>query len=215
LAFGPDGRLYACQSGRKKIVAYDADGKETVIAEGLRSNDLVVNHKGDLYITDPENKQVWFVDAKGARRVVDTGVTEPNGVTLTPDQSLLLVADTKGQLVYSFQIQADGSLGFKQPHFYLHVPAGSPRSGANGMKVDAKGNLYVATEMGVQYCDQAGRVNGIISKPQRARLSNVAFGGPTLDDLYVTVGDKVFKRKTKAKGVLSFEAPIKPAPPRL
>jgi gluconolactonase len=215
LAFGPDGRLYACQSGRKRIVAYDAGGKETIIAEGLGSNDLAVNHKGELYVTDPESKQVWFIGASGSKRVVDTGIDEPNGVTLTPDQGLLLVADTKGQLVYSFQVQADGSLGQKQPYFYLHVPAGSPRSGANGMKVDTKGNLYVATEMGVQYCDQAGRVNGILSKPQRAWLSNVAFGGPAFDELYVTVSDKVFKRKTRAKGVLSFEAPIKPAAPRL
>jgi gluconolactonase len=175
----------------------------------------VVNHKGELYVTDPENKQVWFIDAKGAKRVVDTGIAEPNGLTLTPDQSLLLVADTKGQLVYSFQVQADGSLAHKQPYFYLHVPAGSPRSAADGMKVDTNGNLYVATEMGVQYCDQAGRVNGIITKPQRAWLSNVVFGGPNFDDLYVTVGDKVFKRKTKAKGVLPFEAPIKPPAPRL
>jgi len=31
----------------------------------------------------------------------------------------------------------------------------------------------------------------------------------------VTIGEKVFKRKTKAKGVLSFEAPIKPPTPHL
>ena len=39
--------------------------------------------------------------------------------------------------------------------------------------------------------------------------------GRRLDELYVTNGDKVFKRKTKAKGVLSFQAPIKPPTPRL
>jgi hypothetical protein len=43
----------------------------------------------------------------------------------------------------------------------------------------------------------------------------VKFGGPDLDELYVTNGDKVFKRKVKTKGVLSWRAPIKPAPPRL
>jgi hypothetical protein len=31
----------------------------------------------------------------------------------------------------------------------------------------------------------------------------------------VTNGDKVFKRKTKVKGVLSWRAAIKPPPPRL
>ena len=66
-----------------------------------------------------------------------------------------------------------------------------------------------------QVCDQAGRVNGIIPKPQRAGLSNITFGGPDLSELYVTCGDKVFKRKTKAKGVLGFQDPFRPPPPKL
>ena len=43
LMFGPDGRLYACQNGRKRIVAYAKDGSESVIAEGVESNDIAVN----------------------------------------------------------------------------------------------------------------------------------------------------------------------------
>ncbi|MEW5977826.1 MAG: SMP-30/gluconolactonase/LRE family protein [Acidobacteriota bacterium] len=215
LMFGPDGRLYACQNARKRIVAYDSDGKETVVTEGLESNDLVVTHNGDLYVTDPANKQVWFVRANGEKRVVDTGIARPNGIILTPDQSLLLVADTQGQFVYSFQIQPDGSLSHKQPYFHLHLVDGATQSGADGMTVDSNGNLYVTTQMGLQVCDQAGRVNSILSKPQPAWLANVVFGGPKLDELYVTCGDKVFRRKTKAKGVLSFQPPLKPPAPRL
>jgi len=81
--------------------------------------------------------------------------------------------------------------------------------------VDTNGNLYVASAWGLQVCDQAGRVNGIIASPQRSWLANVVFGGADFSDLYVTVTDKVYKRKTKAKGVLSFQPPIKPNPPRL
>jgi sugar lactone lactonase YvrE len=69
--------------------------------------------------------------------------------------------------------------------------------------------------MGLQVCDQAGRVNAIISKPQPAWLSNAVFGGPALGELYVTCADRVYRRKTKAKGVLSFQPPIKPTAPRL
>ena len=83
------------------------------------------------------------------------------------------------------------------------------------MTVDTQGRLYVATEMGLQVCDQAGRVQGIISKPQNKWLSNVTFGGPKFDTLYVTCEDKVFKRKTNANGVRSFEPPVKPQAPRL
>jgi sugar lactone lactonase YvrE len=83
------------------------------------------------------------------------------------------------------------------------------------MTVDTQGRLYVSTEMGIQICDQAGRVNGIILAPRRKPISDVVFGGPNLDELYVTCGDRVYKRKTKAKGVLTFLEPIKPPAPHL
>jgi gluconolactonase len=67
----------------------------------------------------------------------------------------------------------------------------------------------------LQICDQAGRVIAIVPKPQRVWLSNVCFGGPNFDELFVTCGDSVYKRKTMAKGVLNFQPPIKPAAPRL
>jgi sugar lactone lactonase YvrE len=83
------------------------------------------------------------------------------------------------------------------------------------MTVDVQGRLYVTTRLGIQICDQAGRVIGIIPKPHRAWLSNVCFGGPEFNELYISIGDKVFKRKTKTTGALTFRDPIKPAPPRL
>ena len=215
LKFGADGRLYACAGGKKQIVTYDANARPTVIAEDIGSNDFTLMHDGNLYVTDPGNKQLWLVTPTGEKRVVDQGITFANGVCLTPDQSLLLVADTRGQFVFSFQIQPDGSLAHKQRYFHLHLPDASTGSGADGMCVDTTGRLYVTTELGVQFCDQAGRVNGIISKPKNAWLSNVAFGGAKFDELYVTCGDEVFKRKTRVQGALNFQPPFKPAAPRL
>jgi hypothetical protein len=46
-------------------------------------------------------------------------------------------------------------------------------------------------------------------------LANVEFGGPDMDEMYVTNGPNVYKRKTRVKGVLSWRPPVKPAPPRL
>jgi enterochelin esterase family protein len=82
--------------------------------------------------------------------------------------------------------------------------------------MDARGNLYVATHMGLQVFDQAGRVTGIIPGPiPGKRPSNVDFGGPGNEYLYIAQGDKVFRRKTKAKGVLFFQAPVLPPKPQL
>lgn len=215
MMFGPDGRLYAGATRTRQIVAYDASGDAQVLAEDMPSNDLAVNVKGDLYFTDSANKKLWLLPKEGKPRVVDEGIEHPNGVLFSPDQSLLYVSDYVGQLSWVFQIQPDGSLAHKQRYFYVHMPDGATRSGADGMAADTDGRVYIATSLGVQVFDQIGKCHAIIPAPQRASLSNVEFGGPSLDELYVTNGDKVFKRKTKVKGVVSWRPPIKPAPPRL
>jgi sugar lactone lactonase YvrE/enterochelin esterase-like enzyme len=215
LMFGPDGRLYAGASRSRQIVAYDASGKPHVLAEEAPANDLAVNVKGDLYFTDSANKKVWFLPKGGKPRVVDEGIDFPNGVLLSPDQTLLYVADYNGQLSWAFQIQPDGSLTHKQRYFYVHMPDAAVRSGADGMAVDSEGRVYIATPLGVQVFDQIGKCHAIIPPPQSGSFTNVEFGGPDMDEMYVTNGDKVFKRKTKAKGVLSWRPPIKPPVPRL
>lgn len=215
LMFGPDGRLYGCANGIKQIVSYGADGTRETVASGLDSNDLCVSHSGLVYVTDPSHRRVWLVRADGSKQVVDEGVKFPSGVRLSPDQSLLYVCDTQGQFVYSYQVQGDGTLKYKQRYYDLHLIDGSTQSGADGMTVDDAGRLYVATEMGVQVCDQAGRVNGIISKPQNRGLSNLVLGGPEFDRLFATCGDKVYKRATRVHGVRSADAPIRPPAPRL
>jgi sugar lactone lactonase YvrE/enterochelin esterase-like enzyme len=217
-AFGPDGRLYAVATETHQVLAYDAAGKAEVIADGIDGNDLVVRHDGSLYVTNPrggrEPSRVWYVSPKGEKKTVDTGVRFANGVTLSPDQSLLYVDDTLTHWVYSYQVRPDGSLAYKQRYYHLHEPDTADNTSADGMRVDRDGRLYVATNMGIQVCDQAGRVNCIIPTPN-GRIANLCFGSEHFDTLYATCGDKVYKRKVKVKGANAFEAPIKPAAPRL
>jgi sugar lactone lactonase YvrE len=219
-AVGPDGRLYACAGGAEQIVAYDANGQGTKIAEGFRGNDLVVLHNGNIYVTEPDwdgtkkGSNVWLIKPDGTKSVVDKGLKFCNGITASPDQSLLYVDDTKSHWVYSYQIQLDGTLKDKQRYYHLHMPDTADDSGADGMEVDSDGRLYVVTRMGLQVCDQAGRVNCIIPTPN-GKLSNVVFGGADFDTIYVSAGDKIYKRKVKAKAASSFAAPIKPTKPRL
>ncbi|HYG78104.1 MAG TPA: SMP-30/gluconolactonase/LRE family protein [Planctomycetota bacterium] len=216
LKFGPDGKLYACAGGKKQIVAYDvSNGNETVITSDVESNDLIVNAKGEIYFTDPNKKTVWFVNAEKERKEVDKGLNFPNGIILTPDQGQLMVAEMNGAHVWAYRVEADGTLGHKQPYFSPFVPEGKSTCGADGMTVDTNGNLYVTSHAGIQMFDQAGRVVGIINKPQNKWLANICFGGPNMEYLYAMCHDKVYRRKTKAKGVLQFKAPVQPPAPRL
>ncbi len=214
LMFDATGRLLACANEKQQIVAYSPAGDVEVLAENVSNNDLVAGHHG-VYFTDPGNKRLYHIDAAGQAKVADQGIERPNGIAFSPDQSLLYVSDTSGQFVYSFQIQADGKLAHKQPFFHLHLPYGQTSSGADGMTVDTEGRVYVTTQMGLQICDQPGRVHLILRKPQDAWLSNVTFGGPKLETLFVTCGDKVFKRKVNATGVVSARGAQKPPRPRL
>jgi gluconolactonase len=214
LMFGRDGLLYACHIGDKRIVRYNAEAEVEVLFEDAPCNDLVVLPGGGYY-TDPGSKRVWYFDMKGNRRIADEGVDTPNGLITSADQTLLMVADTTGRFVYSYQIQPDGSLKHRQEYGWLHRGDADRDSGTDGMTMDRTGRLYVATRLGVQVLDQLGRVHLILRKPGSGFLSNVVFGGPKLDTLYATCGDSVYRRKLKATGVVPWQAPIKPPRPGL
>jgi gluconolactonase len=211
-AFGPDGRLYAVAGGEQKIVAYRPDGSMEVVAEGFRGNDLVVRQDGRIYVTEPgwngmDPSQIWLIEKDGSKRVVDKGLRFSNGIALSPDQSLLYVADTRSHWVYSYQIQADGSLAHKQRFFQVISPDWSDDAGADGLEVDREGRLYVATRLGVQVCDPAGRVACVLPTPN-GKVANLAFGGARFDVLYAVCGDRVYRRKMRVQGAVSYLAPI-------
>ena len=206
LMFGADGRLYACQNGGRKIVAYNADGEATTIADDVDCNDLVVARNGAIYFTDPKHKQVWYVSPTGEKRVVDEGIELPNGIILWPDQRSLVVSDTRTLNLWVFRIEDDGSLSFKQPYYTMQGVFGRTDSGADGMTVDREGRLFVATYAGLQVFDTQGRLSGVILKPQEKFLSNVVFAGPDLKTLYVTSTDKVYRRATKVTGLRFSDA---------
>lgn len=217
--FAPDGKLVQVAGGVEQILGYDADGKLTKLAEGFRGNDLTVRHDGSIYVTHPgwngtDPSKVWLIRPNGEKQVVDTGLRFSNGITLSPDQTLLYVADSRTHWVYSYQIQADGTLAHKQKYYHLHVPDTADDAGADGLRVDRDGRLYVATRLGIQVCDQAGRVNCIIPTPN-GRVANLCFGGEKFDTIYTCSGDKVYRRKVKVSGAFGFMPPHKPGAPRL
>ena len=136
-AFGPDGRLYSVAGGAEKIMAYDTNGKGSVIADGFRGNDLVVRHDGGMYVTNPgwdgkEPSKIWYISPQGEKKVVDTGLKFSNGITLSPDQSLLYVADSRTHWVYSYQVRPDGAAIGEQAARYrhLHMPDTTDDAGA-------------------------------------------------------------------------------------
>lgn len=209
MQFGPDGKMIACQGGKPgKIVAFDPEGGMTVIAEGVQPNDLVVTAKGGIYFTETGKSQVTYI-APGKDPVkAGTGPSKPNGICLSPDQETLAVSDYGGKHVWVWRIANDGTLEFSQPYITMRLTIDGTSKG-DGMATDAFGRYYVTSAVGLQMFDPTGRMGGVIAVPQVNSLVSVEFSGSELRYIYVCCGDKIYRRKTKSRGVLYFAEPPK------
>jgi gluconolactonase len=200
VAFGANGRLYGGQHGRKKIVAFSRDGKESVIAEGVQTHHLTMTSRNVIYFSEAPAHKVWMVDAMGRKRVVDDSINWPRSVRVSPDQTSLVVDDPPTSSVWKFQIRSDESLSNRRSFCRLETRDGASDPDAGGMAFDSEGFLYVATNIGVQVCDPLGRVTAIIEAPGREGVFNVFFGGAALQWLYATDGDKIYRRPVNRIG---------------
>jgi len=217
LKFGPDGRLYACQGHQQQLVAFDLEtGKKEVLARDVRPNDLVVTRKGHVYFTETGKKQVVLVK-DGEKRVVDEGITAPNGIALSADDAWLAVSDFKGRHVWLFRVEENGTLKYKEPFMTMRtkvvpgqkqiagpLPAYEVSCRGDGMSSDREGRWYVATSLGVQFFDPLGRISGVLPNPGSKGMTSVMLGGPRQEWLYVTCGDAIYRRRVKASGTAVF-----------
>jgi len=218
--FGADGKRYTVAGGTNQILSYDTNEKETVIADSIAGNDLVVANNGNIYVTVPDGttkpSKLFLIRPNGEKIVVDEGLKFANGVTLSPDQTQLYVTESASHWVWIYKIKADGTLTYKQHYGWLHEPDTDENAWSDGLKCDTAGKVYVASRLGIQVMDQLGRVNAILPLPLSTfNASNVCFGGPEFNILYVSYGNKVYRRKLKTRGANTFDKPIKPVNPRL
>jgi gluconolactonase len=213
--FGTDGFRYEVAGGSKQVIRYSAGGAATVIANGIAGNDLVVAHNGNVYVTTPDGAdrpgKIWLIRPSGQAVVVDSGLRFVNGVCLTPDQTQLYAAESASHWIWVYSILPDGTLANKQRFGWLHVPDDKENAWPDGLRCDRNGLVFVATNMGIQILDQLGRVNAILPMPTGGQQpSNLCFGGPGFDVLYVSAVGKVWKRRLKAQGCNPFETPVRP-----
>jgi len=203
MKFGPDGRLYACHNKEKRVIAIDAAGEVEVLLTEIGCNDLVVTSKGHVYVTETGKKQVVLIEGAGKSRVVDTGITAPNGLALSPDQGTLAVSDYAGAAAWAFRIEPNGDLKARMPVFPYRDFGNTVESKGDGMTSDTAGRWYVSTQAGVQVYDPNGRPIGLILAPTPAPVTSVTLSGPGLNWLFVLTQGKIYKRQVQAAGFVS------------
>ncbi|HLM57708.1 MAG TPA: SMP-30/gluconolactonase/LRE family protein [Pyrinomonadaceae bacterium] len=197
-----DGTHLVCDGSQRAVLRLDASGKVIGKAasehEGkpLRApNDLTLDGAGGFYFTDPGGSSrenpigtVHYVDARGETHLVAGGLAFPNGIVLRPDGKTLLVGESNHNRVLVYMLASPGKVaGMK---VFADLPSkgdGQIASEPDGMCLDADGNLYVA-HYGMRRVQVLSPSGKLLRSYAAGNLttSNVAFGGPRMDQLYVT-----------------------------
>ena len=202
-----DGTHLVCDASRHAVLHLAADGRMLPAASResnrrpLRGpNDLTLDTRnGGFYFTDPGGSgidnpigTVNYVDPTGHTYQVDDGLAFPNGIILTPRGDKLLVAESQKNRVLIYDVRAPGQIGPRR--VFANLPVKDPSIGQvdnqpDGMCLDAAGNLYIA-HYGMRQVQVLNPQGELIARLPGGNLttSNVAFGGPNLDQLYVTGG---------------------------
>lgn len=220
LGINSAGEIVAVQVNDTRVGTLGANAKTLASGWGGkafgRPNDLVVARDGTVYFTDSGRTAnqaagaaavetappaVYRIKAGQLERIA-ADITRPNGIQLSPDEKTLFVADTAGEHVLAYAVQADGNLGPKRTFAklagYRQAQNGSFSSGADGLAVDSQGRLYVASNAGIEVFDAAGQAVGVISMPKQPQ--NLAFAGKDKKQLYVVGRGAAWRIDTLAQG---------------
>lgn len=189
----------------KQLRRWDADNKGNRFAGGI--NDVMVAANGGAYATvfgPPEDvptavaptavagKILYLAPGANAWIEVARDLNYANGIGISPDQKTLYVSETVGNCILKFDVNRDGTLGNRSNFALLNLltpnKANSWWLGPDSMKIDAKGNMYVAQWFGgkILKISPDGKLIRRFEIAAGDGTTNVAFG-PGEKDLYVTV----------------------------
>ncbi|RSN43591.1 gluconolactonase [Amycolatopsis sp. WAC 04197] len=212
------GRLVSCEQGNRRVTRTEHDGTTTVLAETYQGkrfnspNDVVESSDGAIWFTDPsygidsdyEGHQaeseigachVYRVDpVDGSVRIVADDFSRPNGLAFSLDESLLYIADTRQNPshIRVFSV-SDGLLSGGE------VFATSDAGGFDGIRLDAAGRVWAAAHDGLHCFAPDGTRIGKLRVPEVC--SNLTFGGPRRNDLFITASSSVYTLR------VNFSAP--------
>jgi gluconolactonase len=234
LLIDPQGRLIACEgatferpglkiTGKPQITRTDLKtGKIDVLVDSYEGkplvgpNDVTIDGKGRLYVTDLAGAAVYRIDAPGkaARILSAPDVQRPNGIQVSPDDRKLYLVEANqeqggARMIRSYDLQPDGTVRNMRVHYNFY-----PGRSADGMSIDTQGNLYASagmnqlrgssetldTKAGIYVISPQGKLLKFIPIAEDF-ITNNAFGGPDMKTLYVTAGKTLYKIRTDIAGL--------------
>ncbi|MBI2423183.1 MAG: SMP-30/gluconolactonase/LRE family protein [Candidatus Hydrogenedentes bacterium] len=212
LTLDREGRLIAAEHQTRRVTRTEKDGTITVLAERFEGkrlnspNDVIVRSDGVLFFTDPPyglpggpdgpNAELkWFglfaILPDGALKMLKKDFLRPNGLTLSPDEKLLYVADTSKGHIRAFDLAKDGTLSGDR--VFCELP------GPDGIKCDVEGNVWATASDGVRVVSPQGELLETVVFPEGP--ANCGFGGQDGKTLYVTARSSVYTVTTAVAGI--------------
>ena len=217
-------RLLTCEHATSRVVREEPDGAMTIIAShyaGLElnsPNDLVVDHAGRVYFTDPPYGRyagsgvllgvgvprpqlqpvqgLYRVDpADGVVVRLADDFDQPNGLCFAEDETVLYVNDTGRMHIRRYEIQDDLLVGGE----VWAVVEGPDPGVPDGMKVDSAGNLYCCGPGGVHVFAADGRLLGVMRLPEVC--ANFNWGDADRRTLYFCATSSVYSCRTQVPGI--------------
>ena len=194
-AFLPDGLLLIVSSPDGRLLRLEPDGSLITHADLGRPgwNDIVVDGRGHAYVNregfNPVAGEgfrpgfVFLVTADGSVRQVADDIAFPNGMTVTADNSTLIVADSYGHCLVAFDIAADGTLSGRR--VWADLGEGTP----DGICVDAENAVWYA-DVPNQWCARVAEGGAVRQVVELVRGGFAcALGGPGRTTLFVTAAE--------------------------
>jgi gluconolactonase len=196
------GRLYLSDNGESGIAVLSDGRKQTLVSNDAqakpprRPNDLVVDAGGGVYYTLTGTNEVMYVTADKEQRKAVSGIETPNGIILSPDGLRLYVSAYSPKQIWMYEVTAPGTLAEGTP---LATMDDGEAKGADGMAIDAAGNVYCAGASDVWIWSPEGQLLEKIRTPERP--INCTFGDVDLKTLYITGFGGLWKQRMRVAGL--------------
>lgn len=213
-----DGRVFIADYKRGILCLDPKSGDITPVvthrhSENFRGcNDLVFDSRGRLYFTDQgqsgmhmPNGRVYRYDLEAEKLdlLIDTGQS-PNGLVLNAHEDVLYVAMTRGNSIWRLPLMADGTVS--KVGVFVQLSGGL--SGPDGMALDQSGGLWIAHAGNgcVWGFSRMGEPLYRVISATGLTTTNIAFGGETGSNLFVTESDtgNILKVSTDVVGAKMF-----------
>jgi L-arabinonolactonase len=192
LAFRESGGLLMAL--RDGLGFWDWDTKEIEIIanpeadrQGARFNDGRVDSQGRFWagtLGEDNQSNLYRLDPDGTLHTMESGITISNGIGWSPDNRVMYYTDSAQRIIYAYDYDPESG-GIKNRREFVRVP---PTEGfPDGLTVDWDGFVWSAQWDGWQVAryDPDGKVERVINLPVQ-RPTSCAFGGPDLDQLFIT-----------------------------